>query len=99
VQTELSVHHMLAELSPVANWVFVEGFRGADIHKLELWRAGNAGHVLYPDDPFVAAVVTDEPSALPHPTGLPVLNLNEADAVVAWLLANAQRFEYRYPQE
>jgi len=98
-QTELSVHHLLAELSPVANWVFVEGFRGADIHKLELWREGNGGPVFYTDDPFVAAVVTDEAAALPYPTALPVLNLNEPDAVMAWLLANAQRFEYRYPDE
>lgn len=99
VLAELSVHHLLAELSPVVNWAFVEGFRGADIHKLELWRGGNAGPVLYPDDPFVAAVLTDEPSALPHPTGLPVLNLNEPDAVMAWLLQHAQRFQYRYPDE
>ncbi len=99
VETELKVHHLLAELSPVANWVLVEGFRGAAIHKLELWRASTGGHVQYPDDPFVAAVLTDEPSALPYPTSRPVFDLKEPAALAAWLLQHAQRFEYRFPTE
>lgn len=94
----LTVHQLLAELTPVADWVLVEGFRDADIPKIELWRPQPGGHVLYPLDPFVVAVGTDAPEALPEPTGLPVLDINAPAAVAEWLLAQAHRFDYRFPE-
>lgn len=94
---ELSVHHLIAELYDGVDWVLVEGFKHSDLHKIEVWRAtqtSSTRRALYPDDPFVAAIATDGPRALPAPTQLPVLDLNDADAIVAWLLANADRFGY-----
>lgn len=94
---ELSVHHLIAELYDGVDWVLVEGFKHSDLHKIEVWRetqTASARRALYPDDPFVAAIATDAPSDLPAPTQLPVLDLNDADAIVAWLLANADRFGY-----
>ena len=35
---ELSVHHLLAELWDGVDWVLVEGFRGSDLPKIEVWR-------------------------------------------------------------
>ena len=35
---ELSVHQLLAEVLPVADWVLVEGFRHSDVLKIEIWR-------------------------------------------------------------
>lgn len=96
--TEFTVHHLVAELRADVDWVLVEGFRHSDLPKIEVWRAPAPGQlakqVLYPQDPFVAAVATDTPQALPIPTQLPVLNLNAPEQVVDWLLQQADRFEY-----
>jgi molybdopterin-guanine dinucleotide biosynthesis protein B len=84
---------LVAELSAV-DWVLVEGFKFAAIPKLEVWRA-EAGHAaLYPHDPFVVAVVTDEPAGLPAATGLPVLDINDPPSVADFLLQHSRRFDY-----
>jgi len=93
---EPTVHQLLAELVD-CDWVFVEGFKSADLLKLEVWRAAIGRPAQYPDDPFVVAVCTDGPANLPHPTGLPVLDLNDVDAVAEFLLRNAARHEYHCP--
>lgn len=91
---EPSVHHLIAELYEGVDWVLVEGFKSSDLLKIEVWRADNNKPVRYPDDDFIAAVATDAPSALPIPTGLDLLNLNDPDAVAEWLVAHGERFEY-----
>ena len=45
-------------------------------------------------DPFIAAIATDAPAQLPEPTQLPVLDLNNPQSVVSWMLQNPLRFEY-----
>ena len=90
----LSVHHLLAELYQGVDWVLVEGFRGSDLHKIEVWRA-EAGHpVLYPDDEFMVAIATDDAARLPAETRRPVLDLNQPAAVAEWLQQQGARFEY-----
>jgi molybdopterin-guanine dinucleotide biosynthesis adapter protein len=85
---------LLDELAP-CDWVLVEGFKRAALPKLEVWRAANGQPVQYPHDPHIVAVCTDHPAALPEPTGArPVLDLNDAAAVAAFVLANAPRFVY-----
>jgi len=96
VQGEPTVHQLIAELYD-CDWVFVEGFKHADILKLEIWREVTGKPVQYPVDPFVVAVVTDAASNLPHPTNLPRLDLDDPDAVVDFLLRSAARHEYRSP--
>lgn len=96
VQGEPTVHQLIAELYD-CDWVFVEGFKHADILKLEIWREATGKPVQYPVDPFVVAVVTDAASSLPHPTNLPRLDLDDPDAVVEFLLHSAARHEYRSP--
>lgn len=83
---------LLAELSP-ADWVLVEGWKHADLPKIEVWRAALGQAPLYPHDPFVTAVATNEPAALPTPTGLPVMDLAMPAALVQWLLDSAPRFQ------
>jgi molybdopterin-guanine dinucleotide biosynthesis protein B len=92
------VHRLLAELS-APDWVLVEGFKRADLMKIEIWRAATGQRVQYPNDPFVVAIATDSPEALPLPTRLPVLDLNDADAVTAFLLRHADRHDYRSPYD
>ncbi len=88
-----TVHQLIAELSP-AHWVLVEGYKHADLPKIEVWRAAVGGTPLYPDDPYVTAVATDVPAALPQPTGLPVFDLAMPATVVAHLLDSAARYRY-----
>lgn len=92
---ELSVHQLIAELQADVDWVLVEGFKASDLPKVEVWRAGTGKSVLYPQDDFVVAVATDDTAGLPAPALRPILDLNEPEALVDWLMANAGRFEYR----
>ncbi len=95
--THLSVHHLLAEVYDGVDWVLVEGFKHSDLQKIEVWRQSCGQAVRYPEDDFVVAVATDSPQALPEPTQRPVLDLNNAQTVCDWLLANQDRFDYTPP--
>ncbi|MES2877052.1 MAG: molybdopterin-guanine dinucleotide biosynthesis protein B [Pseudomonadota bacterium] len=92
---QLSVHQLIAELHDGVDWVLVEGFKHSDLLKIEIWRAQSNKPARYADDDFIVAVATDSPDQLPHATQRPVLDLNDADAVVNWLTVNEARFEYR----
>lgn len=93
-EAELSVHHLLAEVYDGVDWVLVEGFKDSDLLKLEVWRADAGQPARYPDDEFVAAIATDSPDRLPRATQRPILDLNDADTVVDWLVAHGERFDY-----
>lgn len=90
------IHELLAELSP-AHWVLVEGWKHADLPKIEVWRAALGQAPLYPDDPFVTAVATDDAAALPVSTARPVLPMAAPAEVVAHLLQSATRYAYTPP--
>ncbi len=89
-----SVHDLLAELGE-CDWALVEGFKRAALPKIEIWRAATGQPAQYPDDVHIVAICTDSPAQLPVPTALPLLDLNDADAVVAFLLEGAERYAYR----
>lgn len=102
--TELSVHDMLAELDPRVDWVLVEGFKHADLPKIEIWReqpererAGKTQAPLYPQDPHVLAIATDAPDRLPEAAHQPVLDLNAPAQILQWLLQQGERLRYRAP--
>jgi len=92
-----TVHELLAELSD-CDWVLVEGFKSAALPKIEVWRAAADKPAQYPNDPYIVAVCTDSPDALPRPTRLPLLDLNDADAVADFLLSQPERYEYVIPR-
>jgi molybdopterin-guanine dinucleotide biosynthesis protein B len=96
IQSEPTVHQLIAELYE-CDWVLVEGFKHADLLKIEVWRANAGKPAQYPHDPFVVAISTDSPDRLPQPTALPLLDLNDPDAVAHFLLGNPERYEYRSP--
>ena len=93
--TQLSVHHVIAELYEGVDWVLVEGFKSSDLLKVEVWRAASGQAVRYPDDDFVVAIATDSPDQMPQATLRPVLDLNDVNAVANWLIDNQDRFVYR----
>ena len=100
---ELSVHQLIAELYDGVDWVLVEGFKDSDLLKIEVWRNLPDQPVRYPHDDFIVAIATvfatdlspNSPVQLPHATLRPVFDLNHPEALVHWLLANAERFDYR----
>ncbi|MFZ2651568.1 MAG: molybdopterin-guanine dinucleotide biosynthesis protein B [Burkholderiaceae bacterium] len=96
VHSEPTVHQLIAELFD-CDWVLVEGFKHADLLKVEVWRAAVAKPVQYPSDPFVVAICTDSPDQLPEPTHLPLLDLNDASALTNFLLGSASRYDYHPP--
>jgi molybdopterin-guanine dinucleotide biosynthesis adapter protein len=96
VQGEPGVHQLIQELYD-CDWVLVEGFKHADLLKIEVWRADTGKPASYPNDPYVVAIATDSPDRLPEPTGLPVLDLNHPDSVAEFLLGNPKRYEYISP--
>lgn len=93
--SNLSVHQLIAELYEGVDWVLVEGFKDSDLLKIEVWRALSDKPARYMDDDFITAIATDSPDALPDATERPVLDLNDPDAVVTWLMSNEARFEYQ----
>ena len=96
VEADPTVHQMLAELSD-CDWALVEGFRHADLLKIEVWRSETGEAARYPDDPFIVAVATDSPQNLPTPTALPVFRLDDAQAIADFLMGNPSRYEYISP--
>ncbi len=90
---EPAVDQLIDELDD-CDWVLVEGFKNAALPKIEVWRASTGMRARYPDDPFVIAIATDSAARLPAPTGLPVIDLNDADAVARFVLGSAERCEY-----
>jgi molybdopterin-guanine dinucleotide biosynthesis protein B len=91
---DVKVHQAVAALDARVDWVLVEGFKHANLNKLEVWRHASGRPVCYPDDPFVAGIITDSPELLPEATARPVLDLNDPDSVAEWLVDNGDRFEY-----
>ena len=78
-EPNLAAH--LRRLSP-CDLVLVEGFRHAELPKIEVWREANGRPWLHPVDPHIIAVAADaEP-----PCALPQLNLNDVVAITAFIL-------------
>lgn len=99
---QLSVHHMLAQLDPSVDWVLVEGFKHGELPKIEVWRRqqdrldkGKSLEPLFAHDPRVLAVATDAAHDLPQVPVQPVLDLNQPQLVLQWLLAHSDSLQYK----
>jgi len=98
-EMDVSVHDLIGELADLGDqhWVLVEGFKHADLPRIEVWRAACGVPVQYPDDPFVVAVASAD--AAPVPTQLPWLDLNDPAAVATFLLGDAARYHHDAPAD
>jgi molybdopterin-guanine dinucleotide biosynthesis protein B len=83
---EPSLHELLEKLSPV-DLVVVEGFKAAHHAKLEVFRAELGKPALHLSDPFVVGIVSDTPFPA---SGLPVVSIDDIDAVVHLMLERAE---------
>jgi molybdopterin-guanine dinucleotide biosynthesis adapter protein len=98
IEVQPTVHQLLAELVD-CDWALVEGFKHADLLKIEVWRAAVGKPVQYPDDPFIVAIATNSAQRLPQATALPILDLDAPDAVADFLLGTSARYEYIAPED
>ena len=78
---EPSLDELVARLSPV-DVVIVEGYKRHPHPKLEVHRPSLGKSLLYPDDPYIVAIASDEPFAAP----LPLLSLADPAAVAGFML-------------
>jgi molybdopterin-guanine dinucleotide biosynthesis protein B len=81
---EPTLHELLPRLSPV-DLVIVEGYKREPIPKLEVYRGEIGKPLLHPQDRWIVAVASDQPLNAP----IPVLDLDDIDAIAETLLARA----------
>jgi molybdopterin-guanine dinucleotide biosynthesis protein B len=75
----------IAFLEPLGlDLVLVEGFRHEQFPKIEIHRALLGHPLLYPDDPSIIALVSDQQSL--NTGGLPWLNLNQPTTVIRFIV-------------
>ena len=86
---EAPVEALLASLAP-ADIVIVEGYKREPIPKLEIFRTATGKPPLFPNDPLIFAVATDNALALPA-TPPQTLDLNDIEAITAHICALAGR--------
>jgi molybdopterin-guanine dinucleotide biosynthesis protein B len=80
-EAEPDLATQIARMSP-CDLVLIEGFKHADIPKLEVHRPSMGRPLLHPSDPNIVAVASDAPVT----TALPVLDLGDYDAIVAFVV-------------
>jgi molybdopterin-guanine dinucleotide biosynthesis protein B len=78
---EPSLDELVTRLGPV-DVLIVEGFKRHPHPKLEVHRPSLGKPLLYPDDPHIVAIASDEPFAAP----LPLLSLADPAAVAGFML-------------
>jgi molybdopterin-guanine dinucleotide biosynthesis protein B len=80
-ESEPDLAMQLSRLSD-CDLVLVEGYKHAEIPKIEVHRPAVGKALLHPQDPDVVAIATDEPV----PTSLPVLDLGDYDSIAAFVV-------------
>jgi molybdopterin-guanine dinucleotide biosynthesis protein B len=68
--------------------VLVEGFKGGDFPKLEVWRASEGRETLHPHWPGILALASDSE---PAPGALPLLDLADTAAIAEFVLQHARQ--------
>lgn len=82
---EASLDELLSHLSP-CELALVEGFKRAPIDKIEVYREGASESALFPHDPHIIAVATDNPAL---DTGTRIrLDINQPEAVADFIMAH-----------
>ena len=88
-EAEWDLPDLVAKMSPV-DLVLVEGYKRESFPKIEIYRVANGKPLLHSEDKFIVAVAAD--TQLPDVT-LPVIDLNDIDAVADALLKHAVPLE------
>jgi molybdopterin-guanine dinucleotide biosynthesis protein B len=78
---EPTLDELVARMAPV-DLLLVEGFKRDPHPKLEVYRPSVGKPFLYPDDPHIVAIASDQTLAVP----LPLLSLGEVAAIADFIL-------------
>jgi len=81
-EPEPDVNFMLSKMSPV-DLVMIEGFKAYRHPKIEVHRPSLGKPLLCENDDSVVAIATNEPIGVTH---LPILDLDDVEAVAAFIL-------------
>lgn len=88
---EPTLAEQMARLAP-ADLTLVEGFKSDPIVKLEVFRPSLGQAALYPRDPHIVAVASDQPAPPGLRAGITWLDLNQRESVLGWLLAHIKNY-------
>jgi molybdopterin-guanine dinucleotide biosynthesis adapter protein len=86
---EATLPELLAKVSP-CDLVLVEGFKTERYPKIEIFRASLGKTPLYPRDPLIVALATDQPLSA---AAIPWADLSDIRAVADLVLSKAQPIE------
>ncbi|QCG98770.1 molybdopterin-guanine dinucleotide biosynthesis protein B [Azospirillum sp. TSA2s] len=81
-EPELTLEQLIGKVAPV-DLLLVEGFKRDRHEKIEVWRAEVDKALIAPDDPTIVAVASD---GLVPGCPVPVLDLNDAEAIAAFVV-------------
>lgn len=82
-QDEPNLEALLAQLDQAnMDLILLEGFKHADLPKLEVYRPASGKPPLYPKDPQIIAIASDSPNTL---DGIKVLDLNQPQQIAAFI--------------
>jgi molybdopterin-guanine dinucleotide biosynthesis protein B len=86
-QHEPGLQEVLSILDPLRlDLVLVEGFKAEVFPKIELHRPALGRPLLFPEDPSIVAIATDEGELARDPGKLPRLSINEPAEVAGFIL-------------
>ncbi len=88
-QAEPTLDELLRHFSP-CDLVLVEGYKSEPIAKLEVYRPANGKPPLWPANPHIVAVASDEPPPPDMPASPTRLDLNDPAAIVDFILLSVQ---------
>jgi molybdopterin-guanine dinucleotide biosynthesis adapter protein len=88
-EAEATLGQLLRRISP-CDLIVVEGYKREPIPKIEVHRADNGQPAIHPLDPTIVGIASDV--AFPA-SGMPVVDLNDAEAVTGLMLDVAVSFE------
>lgn len=83
-EAEPALAEALGRFSP-CDLVLIEGFKNEPLPKLEVHRAANGKPLLYPGNPWILALASDDPVT----AALPVFGLDDVKAMAAFVVAHA----------
>ncbi|MEO7760310.1 MAG: molybdopterin-guanine dinucleotide biosynthesis protein B [Casimicrobiaceae bacterium] len=94
-EPELTLHAALRQLTP-CDLVLVEGFKRAEIPKIEIHRQSVGKPLLYPDDPHIIGLATDDRPAHAD-ASIPVLDLNNARTIAVFAIQHCAELSIDNP--
>ena len=83
-QESENLEKMIAQMDPCVDLIIVEGLRGGEFKKIEVYRPAHSKKKLFLQDENIIALVSDEQ----FDASVPCLNLNNIEEISQFIIAN-----------